>query len=99
MRSNTALTISLRSLVFFFNSNVLADAVSLGAEDDMDAVLSAHKGQRVTLILESGKELSGKVASVNEDAVHLMELSGMEFYDAVIELDAIEAVIVRVRNQ
>ena len=87
------------SLAFFVFGHVLADSVSLGAEDDTHAVLSAHKGKRVTLILESGKELSGKVGSISEDAVHLMELSGMEFYDAVVELDAVEAVIVRVKNQ
>lgn len=30
--------------------------------------------------------------------VHLAELTGMEFYDAVIRLEAIDAVIVRARK-
>ncbi|MBI4000751.1 MAG: hypothetical protein HY348_03095 [Nitrospira defluvii] len=48
--------------------------------------------------LRSGQDLDGKVLKVGSNGVHLAELTGLEFYDAVIRLDAIEAVIVRARK-
>lgn len=82
----------------FFSAGLLADAVSLGSDDDVEDVLEAHQGKYVTVVLESGKEFTGKLGSVNDDALHLMELSGKEFYDAVIETDSVSAVVIRVRN-
>lgn len=85
-------------LSLFYTQISRADAVSLGADDDLESVLAAHTGKYVTVVLESGKEFTGKVGSVYEDAMHLMELSGKEFYDAVIDTDEVAAVVIRVRN-
>lgn len=85
-------------LSLFYAQTSRADAVSLSADDDIESVLAAHTGKYVTVVLESGKEFTGKVGSVYEDAMHLMELSGKEFYDAVIDTDDVAAVVIRVRN-
>jgi hypothetical protein len=61
--------------------------------------LETFSGKAVTLRLDSGDELSGKVAQVGDFAVHLSALTEREFYDAVISLDRIEAVIFRTRNR
>ena len=61
--------------------------------------LQQKTGARVTLQLLGGQELSGKLAEVGETAVHLSELTGKEFYDAVIRLDHISAIVLRMRDK
>ena len=58
---------------------------------------AAHKGKRVTLRLRSGQEVSGTVRSSSEKLVVLEAVSGREFFDAVIPVDAIEAIFVRTK--
>ena len=67
------------------------------ADDDKVIVqaLQALKGKRATLKLESGQELSGVVAAADDDTVRLTELSGMEYFDAVVRTERIEAVVMR----
>lgn len=54
-------------------------------------------GKSVTLKLTSAEELSGVVAKVGPEAVQISQLSGKEFYDAVVPLEKIVALIVRAR--
>jgi len=81
-----------------FMSNVIAEPLSVGGDDSIQSVLSAHQGKRVTVKLESG-ELTGKVGEVNGKIVHLVELSGKDFFDAVVSIKEIEAIVIRVRNK
>ena len=68
---------------------VNADAIKLNLEN--------LSGKRVRLRLVSGQDLDGTVKNVGAAAVHLERLTGQEFFDAVVRLDQIAAVIVRVR--
>ena len=61
--------------------------------------LKARVGGKVVLRLTSGEEIGGTVRQVGDAAVQLSELSGREFYDAVVRLDHVSAVIVRVRDK
>lgn len=61
--------------------------------------LKKRIGSRVTLRLAAGEEIGGKVVAVGEHAVHLSELAGKEFFDAVIRLDQVSAVVVRAREK
>lgn len=79
-------------------SGALAAPVTVGKADTIASVLAAQKGSRVTLRLGSGEELSGKVVTVGDSVVQLGELAGKEFFDAVVPLSSIEAVVVRVRE-
>ncbi len=45
----------------------------------------------------SGGELGGKVVSVSDELTHLGQLTGKEYYDAVIVNSKIEAVIIRTK--
>ena len=69
------------------------------SEDSVKSVLARQMGKRVTVVLTTGAELSGVVASVGDQVVHLTALSGREFFDAVVGLDRVSAVVVRVRGQ
>jgi hypothetical protein len=56
-------------------------------------------GKRVKLKLTSGQDMEGTVASVAAQTVQLTQLAGAEFFDAMIRLDHVSAVIVRVRTK
>ena len=63
-----------------------------------DALKTAQNEKvRVGVHLRGGPTLSGKVGSVGDNHVALVELTGKEFFDALIRLDDIAALEVRVR--
>lgn len=72
--------------------------LSVAPSDSVETVLAAQKGKRITLRLRSGQETTGTVTSVSAKLVHVSAVVGKEFFDAVIPLDAIEAVFIRTRN-
>ena len=74
-----------------------ADELSLKAGDTLQKVLEDQKGKRVTVRLSAGEDLTGKVKTISKELVHLGELSGKEYYDAIVELSKISAIIVRVK--
>ncbi|MGQ0512566.1 MAG: hypothetical protein ACT4P9_18330 [Betaproteobacteria bacterium] len=74
-----------------------AQEVSLGAADTVQSVLQAQKGKRVTVRLAGGQELTGVVREATGKLVALGALTGREFFDAVIPLEKIEAVLIRTR--
>ena len=67
--------------------------------DSVKSVLERYMGKRVSLVLASGPELAGTVVKVSDRVVHLGELQGREFFDAVVSLDRVTAVLVRVRSR
>lgn len=70
----------------------------IGGSDSVRTVLEARKNQRVTVKLASGEELTGIVKLASGQVVHLAQLSGKEFYDAVIATESIEALIIRTKD-
>jgi hypothetical protein len=77
---------------------ISAAELKVGASDTVESVLAAQKGKKVTLRLRSGQETGGTVAFVSAKLVQLSAVSGKEFFDAVVPLDAIEAVFVRTKD-
>jgi len=71
--------------------------IKIQEKDQLIDVLMKYSGQRVELILQSGMTLSGRVSEVTANLVHISQLAGKEFYDAVIRTDDISGVIVRVK--
>lgn len=67
--------------------------------DTVKSMRERQVGKRVGVVLTTGQELSGVVSSVGDRVVHLSELSGREFFDAVVSLEHIRAVVVRVRGR
>lgn len=80
--------------------SALADGkVDFKVDDTTASLLKRQTGQRVEVRLKSGEKLSGKVEAVGEKAVHLSALAGQELFDAVVVLDDITAVLVRVSTK
>jgi small nuclear ribonucleoprotein (snRNP)-like protein len=63
----------------------------------MKTLLTDSLGKRVVLRLESGEEMEGTVTVVGEHLVHISKLSRRDFFDAIVSIDRISAVIIRVR--
>ena len=70
-------------------------AVSESLKQALDQLI----GKRVKLKLTSGQDLEGTVASVTAQTVQLTQLTGAEFFDAMVRLDHVSAVIVRARTK
>jgi hypothetical protein len=76
----------------------MAADLKVAPGDTIESVLGAQKDKRVTLRLRSGQELTGTVRVVGAKVVQLGAPTGREFFDAVVPLDAIEAVLVRTKD-
>jgi hypothetical protein len=77
-------------------ASALADGkVGFTPSDTVASVLTRQVGQRVELRMKSGEKLAGKVEAIGEKTVHLSSLTGQEFFDAVVVLDQVSAVIIR----
>jgi hypothetical protein len=61
-------------------------------------VLGENAGKRVILRLQNGESLEGTVMKLGDGLVHIAKLSGKDFYDATVRIDAISAVIFKVRG-
>ena len=62
-------------------------------------VLNQQAGKQVELVLRSGEKLSGTVAKVDDDIVRIEKLAGKDFYDAVVRIKAVDAVIYKAREK
>lgn len=74
-------------------------ALQVEKGDTVRTVLTRQIDRKVTLVLSQGQELTGTVRSVGDGVVQLSDLSGRDFYDAVVDLQKIAAVVVKVRGQ
>jgi small nuclear ribonucleoprotein (snRNP)-like protein len=61
-------------------------------------ILTGYTGKRVAIRLDAGEELEGIVTSVGDHLVHISKLSKRDFFDAVIRIDKVDAIIIRVRS-
>lgn len=61
-------------------------------------ILNAYVGKRVAVRIGTGEPLEGTVTQVGSHLVHISRLSGKDFYDAVVVIDRIDAVIIKVRG-
>ena len=65
----------------------------------MKDVLVENSGKRLALRLASGEEIEGTVTTVGTSLVHISRLAGKEFFDAVVSIDKISAVRIKVRDK
>ena len=70
----------------------------IAAADSIETVLAAQRDKRVTVRLRSGQEITGTVRNVTGKLVQLGAVAGKEFFDAVVPLEAVEAVLVRTKD-
>lgn len=70
----------------------------LKASDGIKEVLTAHIGKRIAVKTDSGEALEGSVSMVGDQLVRLERLSGKDFYDAIVRIDKITSVTIRVKG-
>ena len=69
-------------------------------QDTMANVLRRLEGKTVRIRLAgTNDEVIGKLQKVGKELVHLSDLSGREFFDAVLKIDQVSAVAVQVRGR
>ena len=54
--------------------------------------------KKVTVRTRSGQEITGTVRMVSPKLVQIGQVAGKEFFDAVVALDAVEAILVRTKD-
>ena len=86
---------SLLAVMAFTTSALAQGKVGFSADDTAASVLKRQAGQRVELRLKSGEKIAGKVETVGNNAVHLSALTGQDFFDAVVLLEDVSAVLIR----
>ena len=84
------------SLAFAVSTHAVE--LDLKAGDSVESVLAAQKGKKVTLKTRSGQEITGTVKMVSPKLVQVSQVAGKEFFDAVVPLEAVEAVLVRTKD-
>jgi len=75
-----------------------AQELKVASAATVESLMTAQKGKRITVRTRSGQELTGVVREVTPRFVQLGALAGREFFDAVVSLDSVEAVIVRTKE-
>ena len=60
--------------------------------------LKSFVGVTVTVTLNSGQSFTGIVKEVGDHLLHLEQLQGKEFYDALIRIEDISAIDARFRK-
>lgn len=63
----------------------------------MKEILTNLKKQRVTIVLSSGQKIDGVVSRVGDTMAYITLLSSMSYHDAIIRLDKIDAIVLRMR--
>jgi hypothetical protein len=86
--------------LLIMNTNTPAESrFDLQAGDTVQKILTQQTGQLVDLRLKSGEKIGGKIEKIGDKLVHLSQLTGAEFFEAVVVIDDISAVVVRAKGK
>ena len=69
--------------------------IDVSAANALHAALEKLVGKSVALRLHSGEEVAGMLEAVGPDSVRVGQLTGKEFYAAVIRIEGIDGVVYR----
>lgn len=75
-----------------------AEDLAIKDGDTLVSMLEGQKGKKVTLRLGTGEELTGLVRNITKNLVQLGELAGKEYFDAIVDVNKISAIIIRVKT-
>jgi hypothetical protein len=76
-------------------SSSAEEKASLQPNATILSALQANTGKTVELRMQCGEKIGGKVEQVNDNVVLLSRLTGAEFFDGVVNLKDISAVVTR----
>jgi hypothetical protein len=86
------LTLALASATAFAQTKI-----ELQPSDTVQTILEKQVGQTVELRMKSGEKIGGKLEKLNDKLAHLSQLSGAEYFDGVVVIDDIAAIVVRAK--
>ena len=92
------ISVLLVGVALAYAAPAVAAELLVGAGDTIESVLRAQKDKRVTLRLRSSQEITGVVRMSNARVVQLGAITGREFFDAVVPLETIDAVLIRTKD-
>ena len=84
---------SLIATTAFSEENVF----QFGKDSSLQTSLLQFKGKTIEIQLKTGGQLTGKLSEIGTQSILLKELRGKEYYDALIVIDDITAVIFKAR--
>jgi hypothetical protein len=98
----------IRTIVFIVVMSVLASSIAVPAfseesgfqfnkDTSLQTSLLQFKGKIIEIQFKSGGQMAGKLSEVGTQSILLKELRGKEYYDALIIIDDIAAVIFKAR--
>lgn len=87
-------TLRILALLATLSCAAMAEG-KIDASDTTASVLKKQVGQKVELHLKSGEKIAGKLEVVGEKAVQVTALTGMDLFEAVVDIDQISAVVYR----
>jgi len=99
---------NIRAIVFLVVMTVMASSIAnlafseesgfqFGKNNSLQTSLLQFKGKAIEIQLKSGVQLTGKLSEVGSQSLLLRELRGKEYYDALIVIDDIAAVIFKAK--
>jgi hypothetical protein len=98
----------IRAIVFLIVLSVMASLIAttafseenvfqFGKDNSLQTNLLQFKGKTIEIQLKTGGQLAGKLSEIGSQSILLKELRGKEYYDALIMIDDITAVIFKAR--
>lgn len=72
---------------------------AMKSEATIKTVLLENVNKKVIVRLETGESLEGNVSKVGDTLVQITRITGREFFDAVVRIDKINAVVFRVKEK
>jgi hypothetical protein len=99
----TAALLCMIASAMFLNQSSCSAAETTGTAPQINLEITladnllAFQGKTVTVTLSSGQTIAGVVKNVKNGNLHLEKLVQKEFFDAIIVIDKISAVEIRVK--
>ena len=97
MKSKRVLLPFFLAFLFTTTAAFAQTKIELQPNDTVQTVLEKQVGQTVELRMKSGEKIGGKLEKLSDKLVHLSSLAGAEYFDGVIVIDSIAAVVVRAK--
>ncbi len=95
---NSRICLSLLLVLLALSPALAQSNIELTPNDSMESVLQRQVGQSVELRMSSGEKIGGKLEKVNPKLAYLSQLTGAEYFSAVVAIDDISAVVVRAKK-
>lgn len=95
MKVQQTMVAAMASLLLLASAFVAAEPLAIKSDDTLAKLLTEQKGKRVTVRLVSGEEMTGTVRDVGVNLLQLGELAGKDFFDGIVDLTKITAIVVR----